>query len=214
MQGCRPIEMSATGVALGLVFYLASWANRHPPPKTSDPWVSCSCRSFPLLYSNHSRTDWSAKSMTSRSPSLPFSRPPGEGPLPLSLGPSHARLVLSLLRVLPPLLHDLTLLEDRASFTITFLVTSGASHRSGFAGCSPSVNTCETEQNCLQKTLSGPTVSLSENLIKISPGASSPPGDHAVVPNWGSQSNLRPSPSLEPTPFLCGSHHPQVTAWA
>lgn len=79
-----------------------------------------------------------------------------------------------------------------------FPVASGALHRSAFTRDSLSVDTCETEQNCLQKTLSGPTVSLSENLIKISPGASSPPGDHAVVPDWGSQSNLHP--------FTSGTH--------
>lgn len=77
-----------------------------------------------------------------------------------------ASVVLLLILVLSPLLYDLTLLADRVLLLILPPVVSRALYGSGLACHSPSVNSCGTEQNCLQKTLSSPTVSLSENLIK------------------------------------------------
>lgn len=62
-----------------------------------------------------------------------------------------ASLVLLLLLIPSLLPYDLTLLGDRALFIILFPVVSRAFYGSGFAYHNLPMNSCGTEQNCLQK---------------------------------------------------------------
>lgn len=96
---------------------------------------------------------------------MPVQMPPCS--LPPLRDPATTSVVLFLVFVLPSLPCDLTLLEDRPLFPALFPAVSRAWYGSGSEHrMQPLRGECGKEQNCLEKTLSGPAVSLSENLIK------------------------------------------------